>query len=296
MFFKDKKDVDQVSIVDDSSTNLFNNMDSMVHCYWWDETLNFGDWIGPWLISMKSGKTVINTRKLSTSSSTILSVGSILQQLAQLDNNPIVWGSGLIKPIDLRKKFKLRKKSKDAKFLAVRGKLTHRELTSKLGVAVPEVYGDPALLLARYYTAKKLDVSKIALCPHHIHYETIKEKFENYKDINVIDVKQDPRIVIDQIANAEMCISSSLHGLIIAQTYDVPWMWLRLENHKLVGDSFKFLDFYSTLADCQKSHQVSCSMDELNYELLLSCSKKAQVFSLAVDLDDLDQAINSYIA
>lgn len=295
MFFKDKKSLDRVSVVDDTSTNLFNTMESMVHCYWWDETLNFGDWIGPWLISMKSGKPVLNTRKLNTSTPTIFSVGSILHQLAFVKSKPIIWGSGLIKPIDLRKKIQLRNKVKYAKFVAVRGKLTHHELTTKLGIDIPEVYGDPALLLARYYTVKKLEVPKIALCPHHIHYHSLKDKFENFKDINVIDVKQDPRTIIDQIANADICISSSLHGLIIAQTYNVPWVWLRLEDHKLVGDSFKFFDFYSTLVDCNKTHQASCCLNKLSYELLMNYSKQAQTFELAIDLDVLDNAINSYI-
>lgn len=295
MLFKDTKKADQVSIVDHSSVNIFNEMGSMVHSYWWDETLNFGDWIGPWLISMKSGKKVINTRKLVTNTPTIFSVGSILHQLPLVESKPIVWGSGLIKPINFRKKIQLRKKAKETNFLAVRGKLTHHELTSKLGVNIPEVYGDPALLLKKYYTPTKLSVPKIALCPHHIHYSELYEKFKDCDDIAVIDVKNDPRVVIDQLANADICISSSLHGLIIAQTYHVPWIWLRLEDHQLVGDSFKFYDFFSTLVDCSINHQVSYKLNQVNYDQLMKCALQAKLFKLAIDLDKLDQAITAYI-
>ncbi len=62
MLFNNKKMVEKLSLVDMTSSEAFKSLDNMVYSYWWDETLNFGDWIGPWLVSQKSGKAVINTR------------------------------------------------------------------------------------------------------------------------------------------------------------------------------------------------------------------------------------------
>ena len=48
---------------------------------------------------------------------------------------------------------------------------------------------------------------------------------------------------IDSICSCEAIISSSLHGIIIADAYETPNVWISLdENHP--DDNFKFKDYY----------------------------------------------------
>jgi len=290
MFFNKNAKIERTSIVDAKSEQIFKTLDNMLPCYWWDSTPNFGDWIGPWLLSMKTGQTAVNTRNLSHIPNTIFSVGSIVHHLLDTDAQVKVWGSGLIKPIDNRKIKKFKKVSSRVEFLAVRGKLTRNELVKKVGFNVPEIFGDPAILLPRYYSPKEQQKIKIALCPHYDHFDLFHQKFGMDDDIKLINVKRDPRIVIDEIASADVCISSSLHGLIIAQAYGIPWIWLHLENKKLVGDCFKFYDFYSTLKSCSPDHVVSLSKD-ISREVVLAASKRARLFEYDINLDLLDRSL-----
>ncbi len=291
MLFVNKKKLEKFSLVDTTSSEVFKSLDTMVHCYWWDETTNFGDWIGPWLVSQKTGKTVVNTRSIKTEH-TLFTVGSIMHHLPDIDADITVWGSGLIKPITGRWARKFKRKLNRLEFLAVRGRLTQLELVSKVGATVPDIYGDPALLLPRYFNPEQISKVKIAFCPHQAHYQFFKEKFSRYEDITVIDVKADLREVTTLIANAEVCISSSLHGLIVAQAYNVPWIWLRLEDQQLVGDTFKFHDFYSTLKECGQDHMVNFLSEKLEYVDVIKAVNKAKLFKLSIDLDVLDESLN----
>ena len=58
--------------------------------------------------------------------------------------------------------------------------------------------------------------------------------YENWKD------------VVDVICSSELIISESLHGLIVAETYGIPSVWVEFIEHPKDWD-FKFLDFYESL-------------------------------------------------
>ena len=52
--------------------------------------------------------------------------------------------------------------------------------------------------------------------------------------------------VIDEILACEYIISSSLHGIIVANVYQIPAIWLRYSD-KLSGDDIKFYDYFSSV-------------------------------------------------
>jgi len=62
---------------------------------------------------------------------------------------------------------------------------------------------------------------------------------KNDKDVKIIDVTQPIKIVIKDILECEMTISSSLHGIIVSHTYNVKCMWIKLTN-KIGGGFFKY--------------------------------------------------------
>ncbi|WP_168378746.1 MULTISPECIES: polysaccharide pyruvyl transferase family protein [Acinetobacter] len=253
--------------------------------YWWDVNQNFGDWIGPWLIALMTDRVVVNTREQQVSTS-LFSVGSIFGHITADQGTVDVWGSGIIAPLEQKKILKRLKASSTPQIHAVRGKLTQQEIQNKLNWKVPNIYGDPALLISDYYKHRSLNI-KIAICPHHIHYQKVKDKLSGYEDVHVVDVMQSPEKVIDEIASADVCLSSSLHGLIIAQAYEVPWRWLRFSEDQLVGDKFKFYDFFSIFENGEKILPIDVSYEHLDQAFIRLQANTGSLGKMNISLNDL---------
>ncbi len=221
-----------------------------VSAYWWDERSNFGDAVGPWLVQRMTGKSVVNGRRVSATAPTLLTVGSIIGYLDRGDVE--IWGSGLIKPLEGRRLDVLRSLP-DVTVHAVRGELTRADLEGKLGWEVPQVYGDPALLLPRFYRPRPCPAAegKVAFLPHAKHAEHFAG--HTSPEVHRVDVRHSLEQVIDEIAASTACVSSSLHGIILAQAYGVPWTWLRIKDDPLNGDRFKFEDFFTGIDEARVS-------------------------------------------
>ncbi len=104
--------------------------------------------------------------------------------------------------------------------------------------------GDPAILMPEFYIPSSVckNCIRFSTCPTH--YSTVNFLIISDKDFHIIDVEQDIIKVIDEICQSEICISASLHGLIIAQAYNIPWVWIDISDKKLYGQHFKFYDFF----------------------------------------------------
>lgn len=257
-----------------------------VGVYWWDERANFGDAIGPWLVRQLTGQDPVNARRRPRMKPVVYGVGSIIGYIDRDDVD--VWGAGLMAPLDATKLTNLRKRQ-DVRVHAVRGARTRDELITALGWDVPEVYGDPALLLPRFYQPKapaRAGEARVAVVPHYVH--------QRYFDttpagVTVVDVAEDLERVIDQIASAQACVSTSLHGAIIAQAYGVPWVWLRVTDHPLGGDAFKFDDFFSTL-DASRVASRDVTAAEIRTLDLEALAATAALPELTISLDALQQS------
>ncbi len=201
---------------------------------------NFGDDLNFYLISELSGKKVITISNIfhSRKMLSLMCVGSLLEYCY---DSVTVWGSGSMygdvnrfqdKPLDVR---------------AVRGPLSRKYLLS-LNVPCPAVYGDPALLLPKIYRPHHVEKKwRIGIIPHisDLNNSTmINFKRENPEvaiiKLNKYDVWTD---VIDEIVACDIILSSSLHGLIISDAYDVPNVWIKLSD-KVEGNGFKFKDYF----------------------------------------------------
>ncbi|MEE3325413.1 MAG: polysaccharide pyruvyl transferase family protein [Methanosphaera sp.] len=116
----------------------------------------------------------------------------------------------------------------------VRGPRT-RDILLKKGYNCPEVYGDPAILMPMIYYPKtqtgKRDYSVILHksddrnVPFRI--ETISYGFKDF---------------IDQIVNSKLIISSSLHGIILAESYGTPA--ILLNDSRMDFNMLKYEDYY----------------------------------------------------
>ena len=236
-----------------------------VPAYWWDEKSNFGDQITPWLIEMMTGRPAYNTIGLPVAGQAVMAAGSIITGMNRGDMT--IWGSGLISPLDDSRVDILRRRQ-PRRITAVRGQLTRAEIISRLGWEVPATFGDPALLLPTYFTPhSRPDSSKLpALVPHYAHRKFLPEDREE-NGFETVDVSKSPEIVVAQIANASSIVSTSLHGLIIAQAYGVPWIWLRVIDQELIGGDFKFKDFFSTVDESRVSAVETTANEAANLDI-----------------------------
>ena len=170
----------------------------------------------------------------------------------------VVWGSGFIEEGKTLKE-------KPYKIHSVRGPLTRRELL-KQGIDCPEIYGDPALLISRYY---RKDVNKkyqYGIVPHYIdeNNSILIDFCLKHPEYTVIRMKgyKDWHDIPDQIMQCQRIISSSLHGLIIADSYEVPNVWVRFSDG-ITGGDFKFHDYFQSVGRKIESPVIIKSIDDL---------------------------------
>lgn len=200
---------------------------------------NYGDLLSKYLVEKISGKTVkfVQPKKQAwykSDKTNLLAIGSILPHASK---HSIVWGSGIIDKEHA---------VANADFRAVRGPKT-RTFLQEMGYECPPVYGDPALLLPNYYVPKVSKKYKIGVIPHYHDYQKALELFENDQNIKVIDLLcLDVETVTDEIWACERTISSSLHGLIVSQTYGTPSIWVEFSD-KIFGDGIKYPDYLESV-------------------------------------------------
>ncbi|MEN8625336.1 polysaccharide pyruvyl transferase family protein [Psychrobacter proteolyticus] len=269
--------------------------------FWWDAKPNFGDWIGPLLINNIFDIECVNMRNKSADH-VLYTVGSVVQMTEyQPHRNIKIWGSGLIRPLDTGKSSKIFEKLNDTSVISLRGKLTYQELAKHINIKEEEIsFGDPALLLPRVYEPKvdKSANKDICIVPHYVHkYYFLSEKslMENF---NVVDVQTTPANVINQIASSKVCISSSLHGVIIAQAYGIPWIWLKIEDDLLTRDQhqdFKFFDFFSVMDFPDRFSKLSIYTKDINIKNINIAAKTAKLMEMSSNFNDMIEDLNGFI-
>lgn len=149
-----------------------------------------------------------------------------------------IWGSGIYPPQSRSEAFlqKLSRRKLDVR--AVRGPLT-KQVLENYGHKCPNIYGDPAILMPLIYNPvleKKYDYIVI---PQFIREKQFRT---NHPREHIISMNtNDYKFVIDEIVSSRMIYTSSLHGIILAESYRVPAVLYRgLESYK----DFKYLDYY----------------------------------------------------
>lgn len=204
---------------------------------------NFGDLVGPYLYERIAGKAPKrinegNCRQF-TREPLLVTCGSLIQNW-NMRSNWIIWGSGIY-----RRTEKLRQRPSTV--LAVRGPLS-RNVLLKSGIQCPKVYGDPALLLPRFYKAKRdAHTHRVGLLPHYTGYEKVKKMFAGRPGIYVIDVDRPVEQVCDDIASCEVTFAGSLHGVIVSHAYNVSCVWVKREGFEKKehrGDGVKYEDYF----------------------------------------------------
>lgn len=258
---------------------LFNKNNNNAFWVSWDAHRdNFGDILTPYIVEYFTDKKIHRiSSKLFRFYSHFFVIGSILQKSRKTTN---VWGSGFI--------------SSEAhcfqtpqKVYAVRGPKT-REKLLKDGIECPEVYGDPALLMPEIYQPKQAIKKsyKLGIIPHYVDKKhPWLEQFKDNENIKIIDVQQkNPLKVIDDMLSCEKVISSSLHGIIVADAYQIPSLWISFSD-KVLGEGFKFQDYFLSVGRAEKKPHVIKNTTSVE-ELLNSFEE----YAISIDLEKLKAA------
>ncbi len=233
---------------------------------------NWGDMLNEPLIEELSGRRVVSKNEVLNLGRRPIYyvVGSSLGGVK--DPNAVIWGTGFLS-------YDQEPRVQPSHIAAVRGPLSRQKYLDA-GIDCPETYGDAALLYPRLYQPA-VDVQyTLGVIPHfrerHLPaFEALSER----DDVLLIDICGGLHEVVDQIASCEAIASSSLHGLIAADAYDVPSVWLRASDLPR-GDHFKFHDYLASVGRSQREPvrlTTGVSVDEL-----------VDAVEVAPDMVDLD--------
>lgn len=244
---------------------------------------NLGDELNYYLIRALTDKQVFNLPDLLPLKIVNYScIGSISEWRTNGCN--IFWGTGT-----LYGKEKI--SPKPLKVYAVRGPLTRQFLLAQ-GIDCPEIYGDPALLLPRIYMPNKEKKYKMGIIPHIFDSgdPLIDKLLEEGNRQSMVVIKmggyKDWHSVIDEICECEFIISSSLHGLILSDVYNIPNMWVEFSD-KVTGNRFKFRDYYASVGRNVSITPIRITLETKLDELF---SYKKKWTPIIINLDKLIDA------
>ena len=175
----------------------------------------------------------------------LYAIGSILFWGRQ---DATIWGSGLL---NYPPEGTYRSKKFHLDIRAVRGPVT-RDILLKEGFECPEVYGDPAVLMPLIYSPDLAKKNKYNVIKHKANFQ------KGDSDHQIPILCNDFRTVIDQIVSSELIISSSLHGIIVAESYGVPA--IMLADNRTDFNYLKYDDYYYSTGRYQ--YPVARSVEE----------------------------------
>lgn len=188
-------------------------------------TENFGDTLSLPILSHFVGRPV--ERADRSENGKVLAVGSILNAMRPGD---VIWGAGVQED--------RRYQAERSTFLAVRGPLTRSAIDA---ADVPEVYGDPGLLLPLVYDPVVEVVHDAGVVPHYV--DAVESRRRNPGLLH-ISTKQDWRAVVRQIKSCRRIVATSLHGLVAAEAYGIPVLWQGSYTGKIRSTNLKFQDYF----------------------------------------------------
>lgn len=204
-----------------------------MNVYYWNAKKNFGDLLTSLLVKKF---TKLESQWSPPEDSDLIMVGSILEHMDP-EWNGVIAGCG-----KLHEETKV--KFPNAKILALRGPLTAR------GVKGSFVLGDPGLLADELVPLEDKEYD-LGLVPHwtdnKLELNPIFKKFNP----KIIRVSDDPLKVISEIGKCKKIVSSSLHGIILADAFNIPRrieLAPRMITHPhQEGGVFKWIDYSKSI-------------------------------------------------
>ena len=205
----------------------------------------------------------------------ILGIGSILSWNSKKDaSNQIICGSGFID--------KNKIPQKPLKIISLRGIKTRKKfLQSK--IQAPAIYGDLALLLKYIIPAPKNTIKKytFGIIPHYVDKEhPFIQKARENPNWTIIDINQadKPEKFVKELHECHYILSSTLHGIIVSDSYGIPAYHIKLTD-KVIGGDWKFKDYYSSVKrrysniDISSANEIKIKEQLQAYKIIFNFKK-----------------------
>ena len=222
----------------------------------------------------------ITHRTKSKGSNCLWSVGSVMQFVHSGD---VVWGLGvwhaeeyaagrLGTPLD----FEVR---------GVRGPETAHLLDKVHGTIVPSI-GDPGILVSEFFPEIKATAEHKCLIRHVSGDKTVAP--EGVKSFTPGDFGSNWRLFVEEVARCSHVYSSSLHGLIVADSFGIPARWFFPEDQEVVAaqSDFKYRDWLEMSGRSEEflrpRHNIDSMLDESSYAPPLSQEKRREIINKLV--------------
>jgi len=191
---------------------------------YWHQHDNFGDSLTRYWIERLTGREVQWT---PANKADLIGCGSIVEAIPE-GFTGIILGTGLMHEEDRRPDLK------GADIRALRGPLTAK----RIGVDVP--YGDMGLLFS-LFKSRWVPVYEVGTLPHY----AVRDRQE--LDHHYIDIMAGVESVVRHVSKCKRIISSSLHGIILADALGIENQWVY--SDKVLGGGFKFRDYAASLGE-----------------------------------------------
>lgn len=203
--------------------------------------------------------------------------GSILEFLPS-DFSGAIWGGGLMN--------EERHALRAARVLALRGHLTRQLIEARGDVAL----GDPGILVSRHCRRPptKWEIGLVPHGHHRQHVDFLALASTAAHRVRVINVHQSAKRAVREIAACDVIITTSLHGLVTADSYGIPAVWTTLEP-ALGGGDFKFRDYESVITP-GASRYVEFD-PESTLDQLVARAARAPFETVKKSGDDLEAAL-----
>ena len=217
--------------------------------FYWDRVKNFGD-----LLNKDLFKRVFNYDFLPVENPFVadaVAIGSLFQcfykqKSVNFDKDKVkpieVYGTGLwtLPPenIEYIRNFDIK---------TVRGNLTKQYFIEKGLAKNSTPVGDYGILAPYYFNEKVEKKYKLGVLPHYkdLRSPVFFEIFRRNQNAIIINPTNEPDKVIEQILSCEAIVTSSLHGLIIADSFNIPNLWIEDDLKLDFEPHFKYMDYYS---------------------------------------------------
>jgi pyruvyltransferase len=198
-----------------------------------DGGINFGDFLSQVIVELMLASRGYTLGDETRKSFQLLAIGSVLHFAS---DGAIVWGSGMNGKIAIE-----RHTFERLDVRAVRGPLT-REFLSSRHITVPEVYGDPGLLLPLLTPQrfKRTENTGPGFVPNLNDLTGLATK--DTHGVRLISPLSGWNRCVEAILRHDLILSSSLHGLIVAEAYGIPARYVRLSETENI---LKYRDYYA---------------------------------------------------
>ena len=195
----------------------------------------------------------LQVSRFSYDDAELLCVGSILGKVltskwnvhkriqGKFKKNVRIWSSGFIEAPSSKARL-----CRNIDVFALRGALTrgYLENIAKKKFNVP--LGDGGLFIPDLVKKKPFLKYELGIIPHYKDLDSpaIDVLLKKLPDATIISPLGDVVQIAEKIAECEMILSSSLHGLIVADAMNIPNRHIVIGTN-VRGGNFKFMDYYS---------------------------------------------------